>query len=81
MPKYLFIVLSSFAYVVEGIRIKIKPVKIRESIYLLIFRFILKVLVNYILKTLFLSIVKRANQYNVCIINVEISYFIYVISN
>ena len=30
--KYLFIVLISLAYVVEGIRIKIKPVKIRESI-------------------------------------------------
>jgi len=34
--------LISFAYVVEGIRIKIKPVKIRESIYLLMFRFILR---------------------------------------
>ena len=32
----------SFEYVVEGLRIKIKPVKIKESIYLLMFRFILK---------------------------------------
>ena len=32
----------SFAYVVEGITIKIKPVKIRVSIYLLILKFILK---------------------------------------
>ena len=42
MPKYLFMLTTSFAYVVEGIRIKTKPVKIRESIYLLMFRFILK---------------------------------------
>ena len=40
--KNLFKLLISFAYVVEGIRIKIKPVKIRENIYLLMFRFILK---------------------------------------
>ena len=39
---FLFKLFISLAYVVEGIRIKIKPVKIRESIYLLIFRFILR---------------------------------------
>ena len=39
---FLFKLLISFAYVVEGIMIKIKPVKIKESIYLLMFRFILK---------------------------------------
>ena len=38
---FLFKLLISFAYVVEGIRIKMKPVKIRESKYLLMFWFIL----------------------------------------
>ncbi|KGF97690.1 hypothetical protein EU95_0157 [Prochlorococcus marinus str. MIT 9201] len=40
--KNLFVILISFAYVVEGININIKPVMINESIYLLMFRFILK---------------------------------------
>ena len=40
--KKLFTLLISLAYVAEGIRIKIKPVKIRGNIYLLILRFILK---------------------------------------
>ena len=37
----LFIFIISFAYELEGIRIKIKPVMIKEKIYLLMFRFIL----------------------------------------
>ena len=37
---FLFKLLISFAYVVEGVRIKIKPVKISEIIYLLMIRFI-----------------------------------------
>ena len=39
---FLFKLLISFAYVVEGIRIKIKPEKTIENIYLLMFKFILK---------------------------------------
>ena len=38
---FLFKLLISFAYVVEGIMIKIKPVKIKGSIYLLMIKFIL----------------------------------------
>ena len=34
--------IANLAYEVEGIRIKIKPVKKSESIYLLMFRFILE---------------------------------------
>ena len=39
--KKLFKLLISFAYVVEGIRTNIRPVMVRESKYLLMFRFIL----------------------------------------
>ena len=39
--KKLFKLLISFAYVVEGLRINIKPVTINESIYLLMFKVIL----------------------------------------